>query len=303
MMSKLPILVVGSVAIDDVETPSGHRPESLGGSANYFSVSASIFAPVRLVGVVGDDFPESHVTSLAERGIDLAGLERVGGKTFRWKGRYASEGADAETLDTQLNVFESFQPKIPDQHRDTPIVFLGNIHPLLQLDVLDQIDAPRFSAADTMNFWIQGEREALTSMIRRLDMLIINETEASLLAEEGNIYDAADVIRGMGPRVLVIKRGAYGAILFHPEGIFTVPAYPLRKVVDPTGAGDTFAAGFMGSVAEQGAFDFGALKQASLYGTVMASFACEGFSMDGVQSLERPQIEARVDRLREMMTL
>ncbi len=302
-MSQLPILVVGSVAIDDVETPSGHRPESLGGSANYFSVSASMFAPVRLVGVVGDDFPESHVDALAQRGIDLDGLERVDGKTFRWKGRYASEGADAETLDTQLNVFETFQPKIPEQHKDTPIVFLGNIHPMLQVDVLDQIDAPRFSAADTMNFWIQGEREALKSMIRRLDMLIINETEASLLAEEGNIYDAADVIRGMGPRVLVIKRGAYGAIIFHPEGLFTVPAYPLRKVVDPTGAGDSFAAGFMGSLAEQGAFGFAALKRAAIYGTVMASFACEGFSMDGVISLERSKVEARADQLRQMIAL
>ncbi len=301
-MSELPILVVGSVAIDDVETPAGRRPESLGGSANYFSVSASLFAPVRLVGVVGDDFPEGHVQQLGERGIDLAGLEQVSGKTFRWRGRYASEGADAETLDTQLNVFETFQPKIPAQHRDTPVVFLGNIHPGLQSDVLDQIDAPRFSAADTMNFWIEGERDALCQMIRRLDMLIINETEASLLAEEKNVYDAADAIRALGPRIVVIKRGAYGAIIFHPEGLFVVPAYPLRTVIDPTGAGDTFAAGFMGSLAEQGAFDFAALKTAALYGTVMASFACEGFSMDGVINLERSDVEARVERLKEIMS-
>lgn len=292
-----PILVVGSVAFDDLETPHGVRESALGGSANYFSASASLFAPTRLVAVVGDDFPQSHLDTLTARGVDLAGLERVDGPTFRWKGRYAAEDADAETLDTQLNVFEHFQPKIPAGWTDSPIVFLGNIHPQLQLDVLDQIEAPKLVAADTMNFWISGERETLLRVLARIDLLVINETEARQLAGDDNIFKAADIVRGMGPKILVVKRGAYGALLFHPEGTFFVPAVPLREVIDPTGAGDTFAAGVVGSIAADGALDFAALRRAVLTGTVMASFACQGFSLDRVLTVDRAQVEARLEEL------
>lgn len=291
------ILVVGSVAFDDLETPHGVREGALGGSANYFSASASLFAPIRLVAVVGDDFPEAHLEALAGRGVDLKGLERVEGPTFRWKGRYAAEDADAETLDTQLNVFEHFEPKIPADWRSTPIVFLGNIHPRLQLDVLDQIESPRLVGADTMNFWIDGEREALLEVLARIDLLVINETEARQLAGDDNIFKAADAVRAMGPKILIVKRGAYGALLFHPEGTFFVPAVPLREVIDPTGAGDTFAAGVMGSLAADGAIDLPALRRAVLTGTVMASFACQGFSLDKVMTVERAHVEARLEEL------
>jgi len=297
-MASMPVLAVGSVALDDIETPAGHRPECLGGSATYFSVSASLFAPVRLVAVVGDDFPEEHVTSLRERGVDLGGLERVPGRTFRWKGRYPEESADAITLDTQLNVFEHFEPKVPDAYRETPIVFLGNIHPALQFDVLDQISTPQLVGADTMNFWISGEREALVRVVERLDLLVINETEAKLLAGERNVYVAADKIRAMGPKILVVKRGAYGALLFHPEGLFSCPAVPLRSVVDPTGAGDTFASGMIGALAETGDFGFASFRRAVQAGTVMASFACEGFSLDRVLSVTREEFSARLEQLR-----
>lgn len=292
-----PILVVGSVAFDDLETPHGVREGALGGSANYFSASASLFAPVRLVAVVGDDFPGSHLEVLAGRGVDLAGLERVAGPTFRWKGRYAAEDADAETLDTQLNVFEHFQPKIPAGWQTSPVVFLGNIHPRLQLDVLDQIERPKLVAADTMNFWITGQRPTLLEVLRRIDLLVINETEARQLADEDNIFKAADAVRAMGPRMLVIKRGAYGALLFHPDGTFFVPAVPLREVVDPTGAGDTFAAGVVGSLTADGSADFPALRRAVLTGTVMASFACQGFSLDKVLTVDRRQVDARLEEL------
>ena len=291
------ILVVGSVAFDDLETPHGVREGALGGSANYFSASASLFAPVKLVAVVGDDFPEQHLEKLAARGADLAGLERVEGPTFRWKGRYAAEDADAETLDTQLNVFEHFQPKIPAEWTRSPIVFLGNIHPRLQLDVLDQMASPRLVAADTMNFWIDGEREALLEVLARIDLLVINETEARQLAEDDNIFKAADKVRAMGPKMLVVKRGAYGALLFHPDGTFFVPAVPLREVIDPTGAGDTFAAGLVGSLAADGALDMPALRRAVLTGTVMASFACQGFGLDRVMTVDRAQVEARLEEL------
>jgi len=296
-MASIPVLVVGSVALDDIETPAGHRPECLGGSATYFSVSASLFAPIRLVAVVGEDFPEAHVTALRERGVDLGGLERVPGRTFRWKGRYPEENADAVTLDTQLNVFEHFEPKIPESYRDTPIVFLGNIHPALQYDVLDQISKPKLVGADTMNFWISGEREALVRVIERLDLLVINETEAKQLAGERNVYVAAEKIRAMGPKILVVKRGAYGALLFHPEGLFSCPAVPLRSVVDPTGAGDTFASGMIGSLSESGDFGFASFRRAVQAGTVMASFACEGFSLDRVLTVTRDEFTTRLAQL------
>lgn len=300
MSEAYPILVVGSVAFDDLETPHGKRQDCLGGSATYFSTSASLFAPVRVVAVVGEDFPEAHLDALRHRGVDLDGVERVPGRTFRWSGRYDDEVADAQTLDTQLNVFEHFDPKIPALYAASPIVFLGNIHPALQLKVLDQIERPKLVAADTMNFWITGEREALGEVLARLDMLVINETEARLLADTRNVFIAADRIRAMGPKILVVKRGAYGALLFHPDGTFFVPAVPLREVVDPTGAGDTFAAGLIGHLARARVFDFPTLRRAVLSGTVMASFACQGFSLDRVLTVEQDDVDAR---LRELLTL
>ncbi|MCB9541630.1 MAG: PfkB family carbohydrate kinase [bacterium] len=296
-----PILVVGSVAFDDLETPHGVRENALGGSANYFSVGASLFAPIRLVAVVGDDFPAAHLDAMRARGVDLGGLDQVTGPTFRWRGRYAAEDADAETLDTRLNVFEHFQPRIPAAWKSTPIAFLGNIHPKLQLDVLDQLDDPQLVGADTMNFWIKGERAALLEVLRRIDLLVINETEARQLAGESNIWLAADAVRAMGPKILVVKRGAYGALLFHPEGIFVVPAVPLREVIDPTGAGDTFAAGVMGSLAMAGATDFATLRRAVLTGTVLASFTCQGFSLDRLLTLDRPAVDARMEELLVMI--
>lgn len=300
-----PILVVGSVAFDDIETPAGHQPVCVGGSANYFSASASLFAPVQLVAVVGDDFPQAHLDMLAERGhgVDMRGLEQVEGKTFRWRGRYGDEFGDAETLETQLNVFEHFDPKIPEAFRSAPWVFLGNIHPDLQGAVLDQIDTPRLVGLDTMNFWIGSERAALIEVLGRIDLLIINATEARLLTDTANIFDAADAIRAMGPTILVIKKGAHGATLFHPEGMFTAPAVPLRTLIDPTGAGDTFAAGMMGYIAQADAMDFATLKRGVVNGIVMASFAVQGFSLNRVLTLNTDEIAERTRTVLDLMTL
>lgn len=298
---KQPILVVGSVAFDAIESPAGRRERCLGGSANYFSVAASHFAPVRLVAVVGEDFPAEHLDVLRGRGIDLAGLEQVPGRTFFWSGRYGADFADAETLDTQLNVFADFEPKVPEAYRDTPVVFLANIHPALQLDVLRQVRDPAYVALDTMNFWITGEREALLKVVEKVDLLVINETEARMLAGEHNVFTAAEAILRMGPKSLLIKRGAYGALLFHVDGRFFVPAVPLAAVVDPTGAGDTFAAGTVGYAAGQGAWDFRTLKHAVLSGTALASFTCEGFSLERLLTLGRDEIDARILKLRAFM--
>jgi sugar/nucleoside kinase (ribokinase family) len=298
-----PILVVGSVALDDIETPTAAHHDVVGGSANYFGSAASLFAPVQLVAVVGEDFPEAHLDLMAARGVDLAGLERVPGRTFRWRGRYGADFGDAETLETQLNVFEHFQPKIPASFRETPWVFLGNIHPDLQHGVLEQIARPRLVAADTMNFWINQERRALRRVLAHIDLLIINATEARLLSEEDNVYDAVDAIRAMGPEMVVVKKGANGAMLFHPEGTFAAPAVPLRRVIDPTGAGDTFAAGFMGHVARAGARDFATLKRAVINGIVMASFAVESFGQDHVLALDPRRIDERTQGLLDMISL
>ena len=299
-MGEQSILVVGSIAIDDVETPHGRR-EGPGGSATYFSASASRFAPVRFVGVVGEDFPQSVIDSLAGCGVDMAGLERVTGATFRWRGRYETDLSDAETLATHLNVFEGFQPKIPKNWRQTPIVMLGNIHPQLQLDVLDQMESPTLVAADTMNFWIGGERETLLKVLSRIDVLVINETEVRMLSGKSNIYLGAEAVLGMGPKVLVVKQGGYGALVVHPDGLFLVPAVPLRTVIDPTGAGDTFAAGMIGALAAEGSYGFSAFRRAAVRGSVMASFACEGFGLDRVLSVTPEEIEARDAELRALI--
>lgn len=295
------VLVVGSVALDSVETPFGVRDEILGGSATYFSMSASFFSPVRVVGVVGEDFPEEHLALLRARSIDLAGLSRKPGRTFRWKGRYGHQLNDAQTLDTQLNVFETFDPELPDAFRTTPFVFLGNIDPVLQSRVLDQVHAPKLVAADTMNFWIRGKLGDLKRTLSRVDLLFVNDAEARELAGEHNIVRAARRISAMGPRWVVVKRGEYGALLFDGERTFTAPAFPVADVHDPTGAGDTFAGGFMGYLARAGEVSESHLRRALVMGSVMASFAVEGFSVERLQRVGDREILGRFAAFRDLV--
>jgi len=294
------LLAVGSVALDSVETPFGHREEVLGGSASFFSVCASFFGPVRLVAVVGEDFPEQHVQFLASRGIDLGGLSRRPGRTFRWKGRYEFDLNQAHTLDTQLNVFADFRPHLPPAFRDSRYVFLGNIDPELQSQVLDQVRAPRFVAADTMNFWITSKREALLRTLKRVDMLFVNDAEARQLAGEHNVVKAARQIQSHGPRAVVVKRGEYGALFFSGDHVFASAAYPLPAVFDPTGAGDSFAGGFMGYLARSGREDADIMRRAMVLGGVLASFAVEKFSLDRLRQLATGEIRARYAEFRRL---
>lgn len=292
------ILAVGSLAFDSVSTPAGKAEKVLGGSLNYFSISASFFNPLQLVGVVGEDFPKDHLDFLASRKIDITGIERVAGQTFHWTGKYENDLNEAITLSTQLNVFEHFNPKIPEKFRDAEYVFLGNIAPELQLLVLDQVRKPKLIALDSMNFWITGRREALLKVLARIDLLSINEGEAKLLAGEKNVVLAAEKILTMGPRAVVVKRGEYGSFLFFEGEIFSAPAVPIRRVVDPTGAGDTFAGGLIGYLAANGAgLERHALRRAVLNGSVMASFTVEDFSFRRLERLERPEIDTRMEHL------
>ncbi|OFV98182.1 MAG: sugar kinase [Acidobacteria bacterium RIFCSPLOWO2_02_FULL_61_28] len=291
------LLVVGSVAFDAVRTPRGSVERMVGGSATYFSVAASYFTQVRVVGVVGDDFEDEHHQVFLERGICTEGLERVPGKTFFWSGEYSADLNDRRTLATELNVFASFQPKLPLHYRRTPYLFLGNIDPELQSLVQRQMEAPQLVAGDTMNFWIEGKRDKLEETLRNIGVLIINDSEARLLSGEHNLIKAARAIRAMGPQMLVIKRGDNGATLFREGEIFSVPALPLEDVFDPTGAGDSFAGGFMGYLAshsiEGNGPDPGVLRRAVIYGSVMGSFAVEHFGLERLRRLSRPQIETR----------
>ncbi|MBI4844247.1 MAG: sugar kinase [Nitrospirae bacterium] len=287
------LLVVGSVAFDAVKTPFGEVDEALGGSATYFSTSASYFTDVAVVAVVGSDFPEKHLVSLKSRGIDIEGIERKEGKTFRWKGEYGYELNEAKTLDTQLNVFESFKPVLPDSYKSRKVVFLANIDPDLQRDVLNQVKEPALVACDTMNFWISGKRDSLVKTLKSVDMLLINDGEARQLANEPNLVKAASKIMSMGPKTLVIKRGEYGALMFTRKEIFAAPAYPLEAVFDPTGAGDSFAGGFMGYLANTMNFEPSNIRKAIIFGSVMASFNVESFSLDRLKSLDYKEIEAR----------
>jgi sugar/nucleoside kinase (ribokinase family) len=294
------LLVVGSVALDSVETPFGHKQDVLGGSATYFATAASFFAPVKMVAVVGEDFPEVHLNFLRGRGIDLEGLTREPGQTFRWKGRYGFQLNEAQTLDTQLNVFQAFQPRLPASYRDSQYVFLGNIQPELQAQVLDQVKAPRLVAADTMNLWIQGSRAALLRTLERVNLLFVNDAEARQLSGEHNILKAARAIQSMGPRRVVVKRGEYGALLFEEGHLFALPAFPLAEVFDPTGAGDTFAGGFMGTLAAVGHLDEPTLRRAMVMGSVMASFTVERFSLERLHEVKRPEIHARFAEFRRL---
>ncbi len=274
----------------------------LGGSLNYFSISASFFNPLQLVGVVGEDFPDQHLEFLSSRGIDIGGVSKVKGKTFHWTGEYGKDLNEAITLSTQLNVFEHFNPQLPESYKNAEYVFLGNIAPELQLSVLDQVKKPKLIAMDSMNFWITGRRDSLLKVLPRIDLLTINEGEAKLLAEESNVVVAAEKILNMGPKALVVKRGEYGAFLFFGGQIFSAPAVPIRKVVDPTGAGDTFAGGLVGYLASKGAaLDQSALRQGVLHGSVMASFTVEDFSFHRLQRLEKSEIEERKSYLLNTM--
>jgi len=287
------ILVVGSVAFDTVRTPVAEGTDLLGGSATHFAVAASFFSPVRLVAVVGEDFTDDHLLPLRERQIDLEGLQRVAGKTFRWAGEYGDDPNDRRTLDTQLNVFADFEPRLPAGWSATPVVFLANIDPELQSHVIEQTDSPAIVAADTMNFWISSKPAELEKTLGRVQVLFINDGEIRQLTDETNIVKAVERVRKMGPEVVVVKRGEHGALVFAPDDLFAVPAYPLRDVVDPTGAGDSFAGGFLGYLAstfESGQRDY---RRAAVVGSVMASFQVEAFSLDRVRTLEQPEIRER----------
>lgn len=288
------LLVVGSVAFDSVETPFGKAEEAIGGSAMFFSTSASYFTDVQLVAVIGEDFPQEEVDFLCSRQIDCEGLHRVAGKTFRWEGKYGFDLNEAITLDTQLNVFGDFHPKLPETYRDAEIVFLANIDPSLQLEVLEQVKNPRLVVADTMNFWIDGpKRDELDRVLSKVDMLVINEGEARKLGGEANVVKAARAIQARGPKHLVIKRGEYGALLFSGEEIFFAPAYPLESVFDPTGAGDTFAGGLLGYLSSCETIGTRELRQATVVGCVMASFCVEDFSLNALRDLNTKAIEER----------
>lgn len=287
------LLVVGSVALDTVETPFGQAEEVLGGSATYFSTSASYFTNVNLVAVVGEDFPDKHVNFLKLKGINLDGLERTDGKTFRWRGEYGYALNEAHTLKTELNVFEHFKPRLPEHYRDAEVVFLANIDPDLQRDVLTQTNKPKIVAADTMNFWIESKRDSLIETLKHVDILLINDGEARQLTGEPNLVKAARVIQSYGPKTLLIKQGEYGVTMFNSHGIFIAPAYPLENVFDPTGAGDTFAGGFMGYLANTMDFSDTSLRRGTVMGSVMASFNVEDFSLNKIRDLDYKEIESR----------
>jgi sugar/nucleoside kinase (ribokinase family) len=287
------IVVVGSVAYDTVETSSGRRDDALGGAATFFSVAARFFAPVSMVGVVGEDFKPEHQRMLTDRGIDVRGLERRDGKTFHWHGRYHADMNKRDTVSLALNVFEGFNPTLlPDQQR-CDYLFLANISPELQYRVLSQVQSPKLVAADTMDFWIQNARPHLTRLLERLDLLTVNDDEARMLTGEHNLVKAGRAILQMGPKSVLVKRGEYGVLQFSKEGMFAVPAYPLEDVVDPTGAGDTFAGGMMGFLARQGRLTESILRTAVVYGTVMASYNVENFSMDRLLELTWEEIDHR----------
>jgi sugar/nucleoside kinase (ribokinase family) len=299
-MNASPILVVGSVALDSVETPFGKAEETLGGSASYFALSARFFAPVCLVAVVGEDFESRHLSLLRAPEIDLGGLEVGSGKTFRWTGEYGYDLNEAHTLATCLNVFESFRPKIPDRFRQAEYVFLANIDPVLQREVLEQMDRPRLVVCDTMNFWIRGRREELLKTIRKVDILILNHAEVRELAGEANVLKAARAILEMGPHTVVVKKGEHGAFLFSKDLFFSAPAYPMELLYDPTGAGDTFAGGFVGYLAMVGDHGPDRLRRAVVWGTVMASFAVEKFGVTGLCRATHELIRERFSHLREI---
>jgi sugar/nucleoside kinase (ribokinase family) len=298
----LGLLVVGSLGLDTVATPFDKIENALGGSATYISLAASYFSgPIRLVGIVGSDFPKEYIEMLNNHNIDLEGLQIVeGGKTFRWSGKYHYDLNVRDTLFTELNVFEKFDPIIPENARKSKYICLGNIDPVLQAKVLDQMENPQFVVCDTMNYWIEGKKKELLELLPRVNVLIINDSEARLLAHEPNLIKAAKIIRAMGPQILIIKKGEHGALLFSEETIFSAPAYPMESIYDPTGAGDSFAGGFTGYLFKTRDLSTESLKRAVIYGSTMASFCVEKFSTKGLEELSYLQIQ---DRFRQFMNL
>jgi len=293
MPSSEPVLIVGSVALDDVKTPFGEVKDALGGAAVYSSIAASYFAPVRLVGVVGDDFPEKHVQFLSSRRIDLAGLQRVPGKTFHWSGYYEFDLAQAHTLETKLNVFQHFRPTIPEAYRDSKYVFLANIDPELQLQVLDQVKSPKLAVCDTMNFWIENKKDALMEVLKRVDLAFLNDAETRQLCCSQSLIKSAKDVLTMGPKAVIIKKGEHGALMVSKTAWFSAPSYPLEDVKDPTGAGDSFAGGFIGYVASTGDISEPNLRKAVIFGSALASFNVEDFSLRRLGSLAVKDIAAR----------
>ncbi len=287
------ILVVGSAALDTVETPFGTVEDALGGSAIYFSAAASYFAPVNLVAVVGDDFPKEKIEFLKKKNVDFSGLEVADGKTFRWGGKYGFDLNDRDTLFTHLNVFEKFEPKIPNSYKNSEYIFLANIGPDLQMDVLKQIQSPKLVALDTMNYWIGGDLPALRETLKHVDVLIVNDSEVRQLAYEANLVKSSKIVQEMGPKTLIIKKGEHGALLITPDSFFWAPAYPLEFIYDPTGAGDTFAGGFMGYMAKSDDISIDNLKRAVVFGSTMASFCVEKFSLERLENLTEEEIRKR----------
>jgi sugar/nucleoside kinase (ribokinase family) len=295
------ILVVGSVALDSVRTPFGEVVDALGGSASYFSMSARHFAPVRIVAVVGEDFPAEHRQGFESRGVDLSGLEVAEGRTFRWRGEYSVELGHAHTLETQLNVFSTFHPRLSDAHRTTPFVFLANIDPELQLEVLRQIRRPRLSLSDTMNYWIARRPDRVLDVLREVDVALLNEEEARALSGETQLVRAADRLLDQGARAVIIKKGEHGALYQSREERFITPAYPVEGLCDPTGAGDSFAGGFLGWLARCGRMDGDSLRQALACGATMASFAIEAFSPQRLMTAQPAEIDQRLRELHRMV--
>lgn len=295
------LLVVGSTAFDTIETPHGTATDCLGGSSTYFALAARLFAPVRLVSVVGADFPAAHRQMLQQRGIDVSGVEQKAGKTFRWHGRYSNDMNSRETLDVQLNTFGDFQPKVPAAYRDTPFVFLANGSPATQSSVLEQMAAPRFCVADTMDLWIDRDRDGLLALLRRIDGLIVNDSEVKQLTGKSNLIQAGRACLGYGPKLVIVKKGEHGCFVFSNFFHYALPAYPTEAVVDPTGAGDSFAGGFMGYLAAADSISLWNMKRAVAYGTVTASLTVEGFGVDRIAGADRAVVERRFHELQQFV--
>lgn len=298
-----PILIVGSVALDSVETPAGKVERALGGAATYSSVAASFFSPVRLVGVVGEDFPKEHIAYLASRGIDTTGIQTIpGGKTFHWAGSYEGDMNQANTLATELNVFQDFRPELPESYKSSEYVFLANIDPALQLQVLEQTASRRLAACDTMNFWITGKRDELVEVLKRVDVSFINDAEIRMLTGETNLARAAAKVHEMGPKYVIVKKGEHGAVMYCNESMcFMAASYPLAEITDPTGAGDSFAGGFMGHLARTGDLSEANLRRAVIYGSTLASFNVQDFSLNSFKRLTREEIDQRYEEFRRIV--
>jgi sugar/nucleoside kinase (ribokinase family) len=294
------LLVVGTVALDSVKTPFGNVDNALGGSATYFSTSASYFADVRLVAVIGEDFPKEHTLFLKSKNIDTRGLEVQKGETFRWKGEYGYDLNEAHTLATHLNVLATFKPNIVEDYKSSDVVFLANVDPEIQLDVLRQVMKPKLVACDTMNYWISSKLDALKRTLKEVDLLTINESEIRQLSGESSLVKAAKSVQAMGPKTIVVKQGSYGALMFNGHSVFSAPAYPLEAVFDPTGAGDSFAGGFMGYLASTMNFSEASMRKAVIFGSVMASLNVESFSLDRLRSLEYKEIEGRFREFKKL---